>query len=206
MTAYTMTPARRAALRKAQLASARKRRKGGSRSNVKRISAAVGVVGVIGGSAYVYKNREKLIISKIAERSAIKRAKLIANSQGKKLGKAQIRKVRMQERRDHASRSTYRVREYSKARRHYRNVSKWSHGKLNIRPSGYAGSVYDNKQLGLNSSSREQWQSFFAYRRDVHSRAVQRLGKRTGKKNTFGYSSGKRLLVSNKGKVKRAFW
>lgn len=55
MAAYRMTPARRAALEKAQAASARKRRKGGnrrrtSRSRNRKALAVVAVAGAVGGT------------------------------------------------------------------------------------------------------------------------------------------------------------
>jgi hypothetical protein len=244
-----MTPARKAALKKAQIASARKR-KGTGRAKVSSVrrrkgatkssgmtrrrkaaiaTAAVGAIGAAAGAGYVYKNRERLVIAKRAEAGAIKRAKKNAKAQGKTLSKTEINKVRMQERYDHANRSTYRVREYRAARQKYRSVSKWSKGKLNLRVSGQAGSMYDNAQLNHKGSAVEQWQNFYSYRRDVYTRANQRLSKmrkrgvsatRQGRVGTtlqkraiqksktkgFGYDSGKRLLVNQKGVVKRAFW
>lgn len=57
--AYRMTPRRRAALRKAQLASARKRRRN---KVIRRTAIGVGVLGVAGGAAY---GRHKLSGSKL---------------------------------------------------------------------------------------------------------------------------------------------
>ena len=63
--AYTMTPARKAALRKAQQASARKRRRGGGkkssrrRKNIRRAVVAGGVAVAVGGTIYANKKTIK---------------------------------------------------------------------------------------------------------------------------------------------------
>lgn len=250
MPSYRMTPARKAALKKAQVASARKRRgsgkaKASARTRIRSVSAksstkrrgkatptsikrrrraavaAVGAVGAAAGAAYVYKNREKLVISKKAEFDAIRAAKAQAKAKGKKLGKAQIRKVRMDERVGHATRSTLRVREYTIARNMYKTISKKSKGRLNMRPVNHPnndGTKYtSNGSFAAKSfhtltadqklyTDYQQVRYFQAYRRDVHSRALARHARMNKKKRQFGYDSGKRLLVSRTGQVKKAFW
>ena len=232
-----MTPARKAALKKAQIASARKRRgKGkGKVASTRRRKAtpamskrrrrvavgAVGAVAATAGAGYVYKNREKLVISKKAEFDAIKAAKAQAKAKGKKLGKAQIRKVRMDERAGHAARSTLRVREYMLARNMYRTISKKSKGRMNMRPVNHPNSkgtkytsngAFAAKSFHTATAEQklyddyQQVRLFQAYRRDVHSRALARHAKMNKKKRKFNYDSGKRLLVSRTGQVKKAFW
>lgn len=225
---YRFTPARRAALRRAQMASARARKGTGKAKSVARKSgsaasksarnkkiakaAVVGAagVGLVVGGNYVYKNRENLIIRHEAERRAIRNAKKHAKSQGKKLTKAQIHAERMNERELHKVRSTLRFREYREAR-------KFAHSARDAKKAGYAttsslkpgerGNLWDAmKKQGVHIHPTHQRAHFEAYRKDVHSRAQARLAKRKGKKRGFSYDSGKRLLVNEKGKVKRAFW
>lgn len=226
-----MTPARKAALKKAQIASARKRRGSGkgkvasmkrrkaAPAAIKRRSkataattrrrrraavAAVGAVGAAAGTAYVYKNREKLVIAKVAEYQAIKNHQ---TKKGRKLTKSEKQAVRLQERKDHASRSTYRVREYLKARDTAR-IGYRQLGISSLRPDR-ANSLDKviNRISGPNTmSAAEGRYLFMAYRRDVHSRALQRYARMNKKKRKFSYDSGKRLVVSPKGKVTRAFW
>lgn len=236
--AYRMTPARRAALKKAQAASARKRkgrgkaksasvrrrkaapvsgrltgrvknttkRRSGSQSSrkktIKRAALAVGAVSAVAGAGYVYKNREKLIIGPAAVRRAVKDHKANAARFGRKLESWEIEFVREQEKIDHANRSVFRVRNYLEARRVARLST--SRGK-SLRPdrknNAYAPGV---GVTGVPIGKQRYY--FESYRRDVYSRAVQRLARMKGKKRKFGYDSGKRLLVDSKGKVKRTFW
>lgn len=194
MAAYRLTPARRAALKKAQIASARKRKGTGKRRspsnrrrNAKRAALAVGAVAAAAGAGYVYKNRERMIIAPAAEMSAVRRAKSRARKQGKRLGKAQIRKVRLEERRNHASRSTYRVREYQMARKAYKTIAPKG---LTLRP-GQKNSV----SKAIPSWQREKYM-YDTYRKDVNVRARHRLDKLKGKRTTgFSYKSGKTRLV-----------
>lgn len=230
---YRMTPARKAAIRKAQVASARKRKGSGKgkpvsmrrravaasgttkrratksstsnrKRNLRRIAVASAAVGTAAGTAYVYKNREKLVISKVAEYQAVKNHQA---KKGRKLTKAEKRAVRLQERKDHASRSTYRVREYLKAR----NVAQVGYRQLGVsslRPDR-ANSLHQviNRISGPGTMTASEGRyMFMAYRRDVHSRALQRHARMTGKKRKFNYDSGKRLKVSQKGVVTRTFW
>jgi hypothetical protein len=60
MARHVMTPRRRAALRKAQLASAQKRRRRPSAKTVRRTAAGVGVLGVAAGSVYGVKLHNKV--------------------------------------------------------------------------------------------------------------------------------------------------
>lgn len=230
---YRMTPARKAALKKAQIASARKRKGKGrgrvsaksrlraagaqgkglkkrskpkstaNRRRLRRGAALVGAVGAVAGAGYVYKNREKLIISKVAEYGAVRNAQRRA---GRKLTKNEIRSVRLKERQDHASRSTYRVREYRNARKAaqmgYRQL-----GVSSLRPdrANSLDKVLNRISGPGTMSPAEGRYTFMAYRRDVYSRAVQRLNRMKGKKRGFNYDSGKRLRVDEKGKVTRAW-
>lgn len=225
---YRFTPARRAALRRAQMASARARKGTGRAKSVVRKSgsaasksarnkkiaktAIVGTaaVGVIVGSNYVYKNREDLIIKHEAERRAVSAFKKHKKAQGKKATKEEIRAARLNERKLHKERSTLRVREYKEAR-------KFAHSARRAKSAGYAttaslnpkrkGNVWEAmKKQGVHIHPHDQRAHFESYRKDVHSRAVSRLNRRKGTKRRFSYDSGKRLLVNEKGKVKRAFW
>lgn len=231
---YRMTPARKAALKKAQIASARKRKGTGrgrvsaksrlraagaqgkglkkrskpkstaNRRRLRRGAALVGAVGAVAGAGYVYKNREKLIISKLAEAQAIGAARRRAKASGRKLSKAEVRRVRLKERQDHASRSTYRVREYLNARKSARQGYRQL-GASSLRPDR-ANSLDKviNRIVGPNTITPEEAaRNFVAYRRDVYSRATQRLNRMKGKKRGFSYDSGRRLKVDAKGKVKR---
>ena len=162
-----MTPARRAALKRAQLISARKRKGSGKaatsksrprakalvskgkapkskrvtpqnlaktlhkkpsqpagkkpshlRRHGKKYVAGAVAVGAIAGSAYVYKHRERLVISKEAERRAVRdMQKHTLATKGRKMTKEEIHEVKMTERREHKGRSTLRVREYGYARK-----------------------------------------------------------------------------------------
>jgi hypothetical protein len=227
-----MTPARKAALKKAQIASARKRKGSGrgrvsaksrlraagaqgkglkksskskSTSNRRRAVAVVGAVGAVAAASYAYKNREKGV-ALAAEALAVRNARIKA---GRKLTRQEKITVRLRERADHANRSTYRVREYRKARARYRKASQFSGGRLNIRPTGTKNSVYDYSPDGsvtkyTAENAYYQKQLFMSYRRDVYSRASIRLARMKGKKRAFNYDSGKRLNVDSKGKVRRA--
>jgi hypothetical protein len=211
------TAKQKAALRKAQLASARKRRGKGKakRSNPRRRRrAAIGAAAVVSaglGSAYVYKNRERLVIKWEAERRAIvKRQRHSKATYGRKLTKAEKREVRMTERRLHAQRSTLKVREYGSARQFAQMAAKGHKlGHLrtaSLRP-GKKGNLWEAmKKESFHTHPDEQARYFRAYRKSVYSRAVARHNRMKGKKRAYGYDSGKRLLVNPKGKVKRAWW
>ena len=249
---YRMTPKRAAALKKAQIASAKKRKGTGkgrpvpkkrravakapvarrkvvrragkvaaprskaqiNRRKVIRRAGAVAAVGLaVGGAAYTYKNRERLVVAKAAEHFAIKSAKAQAKANGKKLGKAEIRKVRMEERVNHANRSRYRVQEYKMARDLYKIANKkgmtmrplqpkplrsWQKAiliatgnKRSIRPISSGESIHKP----LKSSEYMQNYMYNTYRKDVNARAVHRLNRIKGKKESFGYKSGKSKMV-----------
>lgn len=241
--------AQKAALRKAQLASARKRRGKGKpkpvrkrrsvaaakasnvrkrrgvssakSSGVKRrsvssvkaqnakknrrkaIAIGVGAVGAAAVGAAVYKNREKLIIARVAEFSAVKNHE---RRLGRKLNASEKRAVRLQERKDHASRSTYRVREYLSARKTaIVAYQKLGANSLNPNNKNSMDKVINSINPGSMSRSEARY-VFMQYRRDVYSRAQQRLARIQGKKRRFNYNSGKRLKVSPKGVVKQTFW
>lgn len=254
---YVLTPARKAALKKAQLASARKRKGKGkgrpvkqrrkvasvkaqsikkrrtssspatkSRKNFNKIKSssrrktirrtAIGLttVGAAVGAAYVYKNRERLVVAKGAEFLAIRSAKDKAKKQGKKLSKAEINKVRLEERKNHANRSRYRVQEYQSARELYRTVSKKGY---NIRPTNpkpltafqktvlYATgnrrstrTISGKRSIWNKTSSVDNYTQLYTYnnyRKDVNARAVSRLNRMRGKKQGFSYKSGKTKMV-----------
>lgn len=194
--AYRMTAARKAALRKAQVASARKRKGRGKGKSTKgrrlrRGAALVGAVGAVAGAGYVYKNRERLVISKGAEMLARRKARK-ANG-GKKLSKTQRYRATMNERRDHASRSTFRVREYTQARQIYREVGR----TRSLNPKS------KNKAYKASTPMSVQNKIYNSYRKDVNARATARLNRIKGKKqNKFGYGSGKVKVVIG-GRVRR---
>lgn len=61
MATYRMTPARRAALRKAQLASARKRKRGKRKGKLRKAAKIGAAVAVAGGVGYAtYKNKDRI--------------------------------------------------------------------------------------------------------------------------------------------------
>ncbi len=221
----------KAALRKAQLASARKRKgrgkakstagrrrsvsslkaqnvrrrvgakstssgKSNRKRNIRRAAvAAVAVSTAVGTAGYVYKNRERLIIAPGAEAAAVYFKSRAAKRAGRPLTKEQKHQVRMQERSDHASRSTFRAREYLALRKFAK--SSVARGR-SLRP-GSASSVWEGHGIPISDQFRE----FQRYRRDVHSRAENRLARMKGKTRRFGYQSGKIKYVSAKGKVTR---
>lgn len=235
----------KAALRKAQLASARKRRgrgKGrvsaksrlrtaGAKSQIKRRSTAAkkstvkrrstsaarvknrrrtvaraGMVGAVAavaaGGAVVYRNRENLIIKHVAVRRAVKDHKANAARLGRKLDDWEVQWVKEQEKLDHANRSVFRVREYIEARSKAR--AKFARGR-SLRPDRSVNAW--SAGMGVTGVPTAKQRYYFeSYRKDVHSRALARHARMTGKKRKFGYNSGKRLLVNQKGKVKRTFW
>lgn len=202
------TAKQRAALRKAQLASARKRRgKGKARRTLsprarKGMKYAGVAAAAVGAGAVVYKNRENWIVKHVAVTKAVKSHMKKARETGQKLSKYDIQYIKEQERLDHANRSVFRVREYREARRVARLPS--SRGRsLNParRSNAYAAGI---GVTGVPNAKQRYY--FESYRKDVHSRAQQRLARMKGKKRGFNYGSGKRLLVNQKGKVRRAFW
>ena len=68
MARHVMTARRRAALRKAQIASARKRRGGRKRvSRRKKIAGGVGVLGVLGGVGFYRKNKWRIAEGKLIQ-------------------------------------------------------------------------------------------------------------------------------------------
>ncbi len=209
-----MTPARKAALRKAQLASARKRRKGAKpksnrRRNLRRAAIAVGAVGAAAaGAGYVYKNRERLIVLPAAQRRFIK---IEERRKGRKLTKREKLVVKSRERRQHRHRSTDAARYYAEARalaRHrYKVGFTINPSRKNYLPVLGAKTMVDdgvkrNGQYGLTYGRF----MFEMYRKDVNARAEHRLNRMKGKKRGFSYRSGKQKRVSPKGKVKRLWW
>ena len=236
----------KAALRKAQLASARKRKGRGktpvrknrvravaaaSRSNIrrrgaapkartsaktnvksrnrkvaKRTAIAVGAIGAVAGAGYVYKKREKLIVAPSAEFAAVYFANKRAKLNGRGLTKAEKHAVRMKERADHASRSTYRVREYLEAR----NTAEKAFRKLHVsslRPDRENGLYNVMNKLAPGALTKAGARKLFVdYRRDVYSRAVQRHARMVGKKRRFNYNSGKAITINNKGVAKRNWY
>ena len=202
------TAKQKAALRKAQLASARKRRGRGKakRSNPRRRrraaigAAAVGAAAVAG--ATVYRNRENLVIKHVAVYRALKSHRKKARETGQKLESWDIQWIKEQERKDHAHRSVFRVREYREARR----VAKLptSRGR-SLRPDRKVNAYTAGMSVTGVPNAKQNYY-FESYRKDVYSRAVQRHGRMKGKKRRFGYDSGKRLTVLPGGKVKREFW
>lgn len=209
---HAMTPKRKAALRKAQLASARKRRgRGVSATSARnyrkakvvrtarnrsrtRTALKYGAVGaaVVGG-AVLYKNRERAIVAPVAEGQAMYSAYL-----GGTRGWGNLQKVRMQEREDHASRSTYRAREYGMAKSLYRKVSKRG---LNIKPASKSkNSIWHHMK---EATPYEQEYIHKTYAKSRHARAEHRLNRIKGKKvKGFGYHSGKVKYV-HRGRVYR---
>lgn len=213
MPRYRMTPGRRAALKKAQIASARVRRgkgKGKSRSSAsvatrkrrlktaKRVAVAAAAVGAAAGAGYVYKNREKMVVAPAAERIAVWKAGRAARKRGVKLTKTQKHRVRMQERKDHAQRSTYRGREYLQARRLYRSKAPLGY---TLKP-GKSNSVWN----GMGIDPYMQRQVYSSYRKDVNTRARHRLNRIKGRKTQgFSYNSGKVRAVIGGRVVKMPF-
>lgn len=212
MAAHRMTPARKAALRKAQLASARKRKGRGKntskssiarRKNTKRALKYAGVAAAtIGTGAVVYRNRENWIIKHVAVTKAVRSHMKKAKETGMKLSKVDIQWIKEQERQDHANRSVFRVREYKEARRVARLAT--SRGK-SLRPDRKNNAYSAGMQVTGVPNAKQRYY-FEAYRKDVHSRALSRLAKMKGKKRGFSYNSGKRLLVNQKGQVRRALF
>lgn len=204
-----MTPARKTALRKAQLASAKKRRRGKtvskakSRGRRKKAMVYAGVAAAtIGGGALVYKNREDWVIKHVAVTKAVRSHMKKAKQTGQKLSKYDIQWIKEQERIDHANRSVFRVREYREARRVARLPS--SRGR-SLNPAR-KNNAYSAGMSVTGVPTAKQRYYFESYRKDVYSRAQQRLAKMKGKKRGFNYNSGKRLTVDKKGRVKREFW
>jgi hypothetical protein len=208
---YMLTPKRRAALRKAQLASARARRGAGkarkkyknASPRKKKMAKYVGVTAAaVGAGALVYKNRENLVIKHVAVHRAVKDHRKNAQKLGIKLNKHDYRYIKAQERIDHANRSTLRVREYREARRVAR--SSMARGR-SLRPDR-ANSVW-SKGMGVHRVPTAKHNYYYeTYRKDVYSRAVARHARMKGKKRKFNYSSGKRLTVYGGGRVKRERW
>jgi hypothetical protein len=160
-------------------------------------AVAVGAIGAVG-----YRHRENLVIKHVAVTRALKSHRKKAKASGRKLSNWEIQYIKEQERHDHAHRSTFRVREYREARR----VAKLptSRGR-SMRPDR-ANSAWSAGVSVTGHPVAHRNYVFEAYRKDVHSRAVARHGRMTGKKRRFNYSSGKRLTVLPGGKVKREFW
>ncbi len=212
MAAYRMTPARKAALRKAQLASARKRKGRGKkkttsnrRRNIRRgVVVAAGVSAVV-GAGYTYKNRERLIVQPMAQRKFVKIAEV---QKGRKLTKAERKAVMLKEKRDHASRSTGVARIYLEARGYAR--SKQARGKsLNPKSKNYfMGKVPTDTFIDKNGKKKSVAKYLHEmYRKDVNARARHRLNKMKGRKTVgFSYKSGKQVRVGSNGRVKRLWW
>lgn len=226
MAAYRMTPARRAALKKAQLASAKKRRgmgkgkvssvrrrgKKATTSQVKRrrraAVAAVGAIGAAAGAGYVYKNRERLIVAPAAELRAIR---LKEKALGRKLTKVEKRKEKRIERKLHAQRSTFRAREYLYARRRYLNASKLSKGTKNIRPARWdANSIYHAypTSAGKNLSPlAQELYTYRSYQKDRFVRAEKRLQRLHKKQKTalptknFSHKIKKTIALKRRGYI-----
>lgn len=228
---YRLTPKRAAALKKAQIASARKRKGTGRKKPVakgryrrvqanataakrrvvkrvnratntpakrrkiyRRVAIATASVAAVGGAAYTYKNREKLIVEPQAIRGAVKIAKIKARNDGRKLSKADIKRVKQQEIKDHRNRSMLRVREYRQARHIAIEMAAFGRkkgiGPLNIRPATSVSKKGEFKKIEGDWAKKSvhtfapnvysdfhQHYNFMAYRRDVYSRAVQRQNK-----------------------------
>lgn len=224
MAGYRMTPARRAALKKAQLASAKKRRgmgkakasgvrrrKGAAPSSVRRRRAAIAAVGAIGaaaGAGYVYKNRERLIVQPMAQRRFVKIAE---REKGRKLTKRERIAVKNREKRQHSRRSVDAARAYKEAR-DFAKLARSKGKSINPRSKNY---IFKEVQLshiddGVKRNGKYGTDSgrfmFELYRKDVHTRAEHRLNRMKGKKAGFSYRSGKQKRVSEKGQVKRLWW
>lgn len=206
-----MTPKRRAALKKAQLASARARRGAGKarkkyNSASPRTRKAVKYAGVtaaaVGAGALVYGNRENLIIKQVAVHRAVKDHRRNAKNLKIKLTAADYKYIKAQERIDHANRSTLRVREYREARRVAR--SSMARGR-SLRPDR-KNSVWAQGMSVTGVPNAKQNYYYETYRKDVYSRAVARQARMKGKKRKFNYNSGKRLTVYAGGRVKRERW
>lgn len=208
-----MTPARRAALRKAQQASARKRRKGGAKSsrrrrNVRQVAVAGGVAVAIGGAGYVYKNRENLIVQPMAQRRFVK---VEERRRGRKLTRREKIAFKNKEKRNHKRRSIDAVRAYQQARDFAKLAN--SMGKsVNPRHKNYvfAGKTLTRIDDGIKRNGKYGLDTgrymFELYRKDVNARAERRLNRMKGKKAGFSYRSGKQKRVSEKGRVKRLWW
>lgn len=207
MAAHRMTPARKAALRKAQIASARKRKgrgkakkvNSGRRKAIRRTAIAAGAIGTAG---YVFKNREKLIVRHVAVTKAVHQEIRSARSMGQKLSKHDIQWIKHTERTRHANRSSFRVREYKAARQ----IARLSTSRGRSLNPARANSAWGAGVQATGTPVAHRRAMFEAYRKDVYSRAVARHARMTGKKRKFNSGSGKRLLVNQKGKVRRAFW
>lgn len=208
-----MTTARMAALKKAQAASARKRRGTGRakvsstrRRNIKRAVVATAAVGATAaGAGYVYKNREKMIVQPMAQRRFVKIAQ---REKGRKLTKREKIAVKSREKRLHSRRSVDAVRSYQMVR----GIAKSSRGKsLNPTSKNYfagAGNastkmIDDGRRGGPVTAGRYL---FELYRKDVNVRAEHRLNRMKGKKAGFSYKSGKQKKVTKSGRVVRQLW
>jgi hypothetical protein len=208
---YRLTPKRRAALRKAQLASARARRgagkartkyKNASPRRKKMVKYAGVTAAAVGAGALVYGNRENLIIKHVAVHRAVKDHRRNAANLKIKLTPADYKYIKAQERIDHANRSTLRVREYREARR----VAKASFARgRSLRPDR-KNSVWSQGMSVTGVPNAKQNYYYETYRKDVYSRAVARHSRMKGKKRGFNYNSGKRLTVYAGGRVKRERW
>ena len=244
---YRMTPKRAAALKKAQIASAKKRKGTGkgrpvpkkrravakapvarrkvvrragkvaaprskaqiNRRKVIRRAGAVAAVGLaVGGAAYTYKNRERLIVQPVAQRRFVKIAE---REKGRKLTKREKIAVKNREKREHSRRSVGVARAYKNARDLALLAAK--DGKsLNPRSKHYLfkGQTLKHIDDGVKRNGKYGTDSgrfiFELYRKDVNARAESRLNKMKGRKQDFGYKSGKQKRVSEKGVVKRLFW
>lgn len=164
----------------------------------RKIAAAVAVAGAAAGAAYVYKNRERLIVAPAAERKFVKIAE---KKKGRKLKPGEKRHIKMRERRMHARRSVDAVRGRLEVRALARSTS--ARGK-SLKPGS---KNYFDKNIARNFSIDEQTVLFHSYRKDVNARARHRLARMKGKKTTgFGYNSGKQVRVMPNGKVVRQRW
>ena len=201
-------PVNRSAIRKkAPVTQTNKRRfSRPSAKTVRRVGGGLAAVATVAGGAYVYKNRERLIVTPMAERRfvGIEQRKL-----GRKLTKAEENAVKARERKLHASRSTDAVRAYREAR----NIATSNRGKsLNPLSKNYfagsnsklhTGMIDDGRRGGPVTSGRFL---FELYRKDVNARAEHRLNRIKGKKTGFSYKSGKQKKVLKNGRVVRQYW
>lgn len=180
--------------------------KNSRRKVAKRVAIGASVALAAGGAAYTYKNRERLIVTPMAERRfvGIEQRKL-----GRKLTKGEKNAVIKRERALHGSRSTGAVRAYKEAR----GIALANRGKsLNPLSKNYFASsnsklhtamIDDGRRGGGVTAGRFL---FELYRKDVNVRAEHRLNRMKGKKASFGYRSGKQKKVLASGRVVRQHW
>lgn len=242
---YRLTPKRAAALKKAQAASAKKRKGTGRRKPVakgryrrvqanatatkkrvvkrvnratntpakrrkiyRRAAIATASVAAVGGAAYTYRNRERLIVTPMAQRRFVKIAE---REKGRRLTKRERIAVKNREKSQHSTRSTDAARAYKDARDFARKAYKSGysispHSKNYIFAGKTLAHIDDGKKRNGKYGTDSGTFMHELYRKDVNARAEHRLNRMRGKKQAFGYKSGKQKKVVGKGKVVKQWW